>query len=238
MNIVDYVVLGVLGASILFGLYRGFVSTVLNTGGCLAAIAAAFWLCPKLAGFVQGNQELQRTLLTYTDASNRIGDLATSITSVTQLTAEKIGDIVSKASLPPPLDSLLQFNLQNKVYEGVTAAEDTVRFYVSQSVLTACINIICFLLCFAAAYLVVSMLVNLLRAVFRFPVLKQLDGLAGGVFGLLRGLVLCYALFAVVPMVLTMVPIDMVSKLMAESTLAPLFDNGYLVTAIMNGSLF
>ena len=49
-------------------------------------------------------------------------------------------------------------------------------------------------------------MINLIRAVFRFPVLKQLDGLAGGVFGLLRGLLICLALFTLVPLVQTMVP--------------------------------
>ena len=40
MNIVDYVILGIVGISILFGLYRGFISSVLNTGGCYDALAA------------------------------------------------------------------------------------------------------------------------------------------------------------------------------------------------------
>ena len=33
MNIVDYVILGIIGVSVLFGFYRGFISSVLNTGG-------------------------------------------------------------------------------------------------------------------------------------------------------------------------------------------------------------
>ena len=47
--------------------------------------------------------------------------------------------------------------------------------YVSQTILSASINIICFLVCFVALYLVIAIVVNLLRAVFRFPLLKQLD---------------------------------------------------------------
>jgi uncharacterized membrane protein required for colicin V production len=40
MNVVDYVILGILGVSLLFGLYRGFVSSVLNTGGCLLSFGS------------------------------------------------------------------------------------------------------------------------------------------------------------------------------------------------------
>ena len=107
MNIVDYVVLGVLGLSILFGFYRGFVSTVLNSGGCLVSLILSFILYPKAAALIQGNQELVRTLLHYTDASSRLGDLELALTNVASLTQSKIAEIVAKVQLPPPLDTLL-----------------------------------------------------------------------------------------------------------------------------------
>ena len=236
MNIVDYVVLGVLGLSILFGFYRGFVSTVLNSGGCLVSLILSFILYPKAAALIQGNQELVRTLLHYTDASSRLGDLELALTNVASLTQSKIAEIVAKVQLPPPLDTLLQVNLEQQVY-GINSGIDTVADYVSQTILTACINIICFLLCFALIYLALALLVNMLKAIFRFPVLKQLDWLAGGIFGFLRGALLCYAVFALVPLVQTVVPIDMIAELFEQSTLAPIFNNGNLILGIMNGRL-
>ncbi len=236
MNIVDYVVLGVLGLSILFGFYRGFVSTVLNSGGCLVSLILSFILYPKAAALIQGNQELVRTLLHYTDASSRLGDLELALTNVATLTQAKIAEIVAKVQLPPPLDTLLQVNLEQQVY-GINSGIDTVADYVSQTILTACINIICFLLCFALIYLALALLVNMLKAIFRFPVLKQLDWLAGGIFGFLRGAVICYAVFALVPLVQTVVPIDMIAELFEQSTLAPIFNNGNLILGIMNGRL-
>ena len=236
MNIVDYVVLGVLGLSILFGFYRGFVSTVLNSGGCLVSLILSFILYPKAAALIQGNQELVRTLLHYTDASSRLGDLELALTNVATLTQSKIAEIVAKVQLPPPLDTLLQVNLEQQVY-GINSGIDTVTDYVSQTILTACINIICFLLCFALIYLALALVVNMLKAIFRFPVLKQLDWLAGGIFGFLRGAVICYAVFALVPLVQTVVPIDMIAELFEQSTLAPIFNNGNLILGIMNGRL-
>ena len=236
MNIVDYVVLGVLGLSILFGFYRGFVSTVLNSGGCLVSLTLSFILYPKAAALIQGNQELVRTLLHYTDASSRLGDLELALTNVATLTQSKIAEIVAKVQLPPPLDTLLQVNLEQQVY-GINSGIDTVADYVSQTILTACINIICFLLCFALIYLALALVVNMLKAIFRFPVLKQLDWLAGGIFGFLRGVVICYAVFALVPLVQTVVPIDMIAELFEQSTLAPIFNNGNLILGIMNGRL-
>ena len=94
MNIVDYVILGILGVSVLFGFYRGFIASVLNTGGCLISVVGSFMLYPKLTEYIANNPELQRTLLTYTDASSRIGDLATSIMNVGSMTAQSSDSLV------------------------------------------------------------------------------------------------------------------------------------------------
>lgn len=236
MNVVDYIVLGIMGLSVLFGFYRGFISSVMNTGGCLISFGLSFVLYPRVAEYIQSNEELVRTLLHYTDASSRIGDLELAITNVAGMTQEKIAEVLSKVSLPPPLDTLLEVNMENLVF-GASSGVDTVADYVSQTILNSSINIICFLICFVAVYILLAILVNALKAVFRFPVLKQLDWLAGGIFGFLRGAVVCYAAFAIVPLVLTVVPIDIVSQLLEESTLAPIFNNGNLILAIMNGHL-
>ena len=235
MNIVDYVVLGILALSVLFGFYRGFVSSVLNTGGCLLSFGLSFVLYPKLAAVIQGDTELVRTLVHYTDASSRIGDLETAITNVGTMTREGIAELVGKVSLPAPLDAILESNLLNQAYAatGVTTVSD----YVSQTIINACINVLCFAVCFVVLFVLISIIVNALKAIFRFPVLKQLDWLVGGVFGFLRGVLICYAAFTVVPLVLTVVPVDFISELLDTSMLAPLFNNGNLVMAIMNGKL-
>ena len=171
----------------------------------------------------------------YTDASSRIGDLELAISNVAQLTQEKIAEVLSKVQLPAPLDTLLEVNLGSQVFSqsGISTVSD----YVSQTIIGACINIICFLLCFIVLFLVVSILLNVIRAVFRFPLLKQLDWLAGGAFGFARGMVLCYALFALVPLVLTVVPFDQISQMIDESQLAAFFNNGNLILSIMNQKL-
>ena len=206
-------------------------------GGGLISFLSSFALYPKLAALIQNNQELQRTLLHYTDASSRIGDLELALTNVITLGREGIEQVLKNVSLPAPLDSILRVNLENLVY-GTQGAATTVSDYVSQTILQASINIICFLVCFIGLYIVISLGLNLIRAVFRFPVLKQLDSLAGGVFGLLRGILLCLVVFTLIPLVQTMLPMDIINQLIDESTLAPLFMNGNLITAIMNKQLF
>ena len=110
--------------------------------------------------------------------------------------------------------------------------------YVSQTIVSAILNVICFIVCFLVLVLVIHFLINFLKVVFRFPVLKQLNSLAGGVLGLLRGALLCFVAFALLPLIQTMVPVPEVNEMVASSALAPLFNSGNLILAIMNGRLF
>ena len=87
MNVVDYVILGILGLSLLVGLYRGFISSVASLGGSILSLAASFWLGPKLVSAVQAHPDWIQTLVSYTDASSRLGDLNLSQTAVSTLRA-------------------------------------------------------------------------------------------------------------------------------------------------------
>ena len=234
MNIVDIVIIAILGLSVLVGLYRGFISSVASMGSCLISLGLSFWLSPKLAAAIQNNPEILKTLVSYTDAATKIGDQTLASTSVASLTQGTIMDILNKVSLPAPLNTLLQSNLENKVF-GVTA---DVGSYVSQTIVGAILNVICFILCFVVLMLVLHFLLNFLKVVFKFPVLKQLNAIAGGALGLLRGVLLCFVAFAVLPLIQTIVPVTGVNDLVTQSALAPLFNSGNLILAIMNGKLF
>ena len=234
MNVVDIIILAILGLSILVGLYRGFISSVASMGGCLLSLGLSFWLSPKLAEAIQNNPEILKTLASYTDAATKLGDQALAGSSVTTLTESGIMDILNRVSLPAPLNTLLQNNLQNKVFG--TAAD--VGTYVSQTIVGAILNVICFIVCFLVLMLVIHFVINFLKVVFKFPVLKQLNSIAGGAFGLLRGALLCFVAFALLPLIQTLLPVKDINNLVDQSALAPLFNSGNLILAIMNGKLF
>ena len=235
MNLVDIVIIAILGLSVLVGLYRGFISSVASIGGTLLSLGLSFWLSPTLVNWVQANPDLIRSLMSYTDAQSRLGDLNLSLTQVSTLSADGIAKILERVKLPYPLNTLLQTNLEKQVFapSGLTQVGD----YVSQTIVGAILHVICFIVCFIAIMLVFHIVLNFLKVVFRFPVLKQLNAVVGGIFGLVRGVILCFIAFALLPLIQTVVPIDGISEMVEASALAPLFNSGNLILAIMNGHL-
>ena len=197
MNVVDIVIIAILGLSVLVGLYRGFISSVASVGGCLLSLGLSFWLSPKLAAAIQNNPEILKTLVSYTDAATKIGDQTLANTSVASLSQNMITEILNKVSLPPPLNTLLQNNLEKQVFGAAV-----------QSLLKA----------------------------NGYEVVTARDGESA--LGLVRGALLCFVAFALLPLIQTMVPVTGINELVSQSALAPLFNSGNLILAIMNGKLF
>lgn len=235
MNTVDIVIIAILGVSVLVGLYRGFIASVASLGGCVLSLGVTSWLTPKLVEWVNSHPEYLQTLVSYTDAGTRIGDRTLANTSVSGLSGAGISEVLTRVNLPGPLNTLLQNNLQGQVFENLGL--NRVGDYVSQTIVGAMVNVICFLVCFLICFLVMHILLNFLKVVFRFPVLKQMNALMGGVFGLLRGALLCFLAFALIPLIQTMVPLKGIDELLAGSWLAPFFNSTNLILSIMRGRL-
>ena len=237
MNVIDIIIIAIIGLCVLFGLYRGFIQSVLNLAGGLASFVGSFWLFPKVSDVLSANTGLTRMISTYTDSRSLLGDLDLSNLAVSTLTENTIASIVEKAGLPESISTLLKHNLSQQVFSPMGDLATSVGDYVNQTILSVSINVLCFLLCFAACFIVTSILVNMIRAVFRFPVLKHFDWLAGGVFGLLIGVLLCFVAFTVLPLLESVIPLPEFRAMVDASALAQVFENGSLMISIMNRKL-
>ena len=236
MNIVDIAILVILGVSVVYGIYKGFVHALLSLACGLISIVVAFSFGPKLADIISGKATISSTLATYTDAITRVGDYDLATTPVDQLSDDVISRVLASVSLPEPLNGILKNNLQRRAFEGTGLT--TVNDYVSNTVVRVAVNVISFIVCYALCHLILSMLVNLIAHVFKLPLLRQLDWLAGGVFGLLRGSLIVYVVFLLLPILSTVIPLDAFNRIMQESTLAPIFSSNGFFSSVISGKLF
>lgn len=221
MNIIDILILAVLGVSLIFGLYRGFISGVLSVAALIGAAAAAFAVSPSLAAWLQGNDTLVNTLMYYTDAGSRIKDLDLSLLTVSQVT-----QIMAGAQLPEQFQAAF-INAVNTAPGATTMAT-----LLSQTIVNVSLSILSFLICFLGCYIVATFVIHLICYVFELPVLRHLDALMGGVFGLARGVLLLFILFALVPIIQAVVPVQQLTDILNASRLAPLFDSKLILSIL------
>ena len=230
MKILDIIILAVLGVSVVFGLYRGFISGVLSVAALIGSAALAFACSGELATWLQGNQTLVSTLLYYTDAGSRIQSLDLALLSVAQVTEGALMQILESANLPAAFETAFVEQI------ALSSGAQTISAVLSQTIVNVSLSILSFLICFVVAYAVLTFVIHLIQYVFELPVLRHLDSLIGGVFGLARGMLILFIFFTVVPIVMAVVPIEPLEELIAASTLAPVFDSE-LILAIIKGGL-
>ena len=230
MNIIDILILAVLAISVIFGMHRGFISGVLSVAALIGAAALSFAMSGELAAWLKGNETLVETLLYYTDAGSRVSNLDLSLMSVSQVTESALAQILQSANLPAAFESAFITGI------GSASGSITIAELLSQTIVSVSISILSFLICFFVSYIVATFVIHLVSYVFELPVLRHLDALIGGVFGLARGVLLLFILFALVPIVLAVAPVQQIEELIAASRLAPVFDS-QIILSILRSSI-
>ena len=230
MNIIDILILAVLAVSVIYGMHRGFISGVLSVAALIGAAALSFAMSPQLAAWLKGNQTLVDTLMYYTDAGSRVSSLDLSLMSVSQVTESALAQILSSAHLPAAFESAFITDISS------APGSMTISELLSQTIVSVSISILSFLICFFVSYIVATFVIHLICYVFELPVLRHLDALIGGVFGLVRGVLLLFILFALVPIVLAIAPVPQIEEMIAASRMAPMFDS-QLILSILRSSI-
>ena len=233
VNGVDIAILVMIGISVIFGVYRGFLQTVLSVAAVIVSLFVAMSFGPRLSAVIQGQTTFAEALANYTDAVSRVGDVDLAKTEVDGASPSLIERVINAAGLPPEIASYLRSNLQTLAYRN--QGKTTVNDYVRTTLVSAAVDVISYVLCFFASSLIFSLLISLLKHVCKFPPLRTMDGLAGGLFGLVRGVLIVYVLFLLLPVAETIVPDQGVQKLLADSRLAGMFQSGGFFSRVLAG---
>lgn len=233
MNVVDIVLIGAIAISVIYGFYHGFIQSVASLLGLGVAVLCGFWLGPKLAQLVSGNASLTGILSNFSDAFARVGDADMAMAPVTSVSSGLLDNVLGAVALPQVIKDALRTNILTQAFAGQNL--NTVNDYVSRTLVQSALGIISFLACFALGYAVWTLLTSLIRHVFEFPILRQLDWLAGGVFGFARGVALCYLLVLLIPLIQVVVPDDSFLASVQNSSVAGLFNSEGLFARILQG---
>ena len=224
VNIIDILVLLVLAFSLFAGMYKGFLASGLSLLGLVGSWFGALQLYPTVARLALENQSLMGVLSTYLEpetffegmqvtgvsAQTTISDLLARGSDAVNAVADHIGNQI------PFLRDVFASNMNSEAFSALNI--NTIAEYFDQTLWQSVFGVLAFILCFAALYFLATLLVNLFNHVLRFPVLRKIDWLLGGIFGLVRGLVVAALILSVVEPVLTAFSVDLMNSLREGST--------------------
>lgn len=235
MNIIDLGIIVVLGLGFLLGWYKGFLVTVLNVASYFVSWIIAVASYSSLASFILEKTNFDNTLLYFTAGAEKLSDMSVANVSITELGFEKIQEIISASNLPKPIEGMILDNIANNAFaaQGITTLSD----YFNQTLINLSLSLISFLIIFFAVKLICTFVIGLVDYVVKLPVLKQLDKLIGGGVGILQAAIFVWVVFAMVPILMSVLPLENFNTLIQNSLLGRLFFNGNIIFNVLKSVL-
>lgn len=228
----DYIVLLIIGVSIIFGIYKGFISSAGSILVTICAWVGALLFTDDLALLLQQKTNILEEIIYYVQADETITDLTLRKTSIFSLSGEAISQAVESANIPEFFKPHILQNISNHVFDAV----ETLGDYFDYTVGSVILNILCFFAVLILVALIVSIIKSGLEAMVKLPALKYVDGLLGAGFGAVRGLFMVYVFFMLVPVILLVIPNSVVTKYLGNISDSPIasvfYDNNILLKYI------
>ena len=221
LNLLDITIIVILAFYLISGMYRGFITSLLTTIGFVGAWFGAQHFYPKVAQLALSNQTLMAVLNQYLEPETFFESHTQAVSTVSEVIAggesaiqSAVASVSNKLAV---ISKAFEANIRAQMFQRLGI--NTLADYLDQTIWQAVFNVLAFLLCFIALYVLVCLVVNLLDHVISFPVVRGFDWLLGGIFGLARGLVVVVLVLCLVPAIVQIVSPEFADSLRTGSVL-------------------
>lgn len=232
MNILDYIVIGLIALYVLNGVYRGFIPSLLNLGGFFVSWIVSFLTYPLLSASLI-KSDFFMSLTYYIEGAESINNPSLIKLPVASISESQLDSIMANANLTPPFDTAVAKNIADQAFadQGLT----TLGEYFNQTIYCVIVNIISLLIIFVILRILLTLLTNAFSFGFSTPQLRHFDYLLGGGVGALRGFFSIHLVFCVLPIFMIILP-DLVTSFINESFFANMLYSGNMVLRFISGT--
>jgi len=221
LNLLDITIIVILAFYLISGMYRGFITSLLTTIGFVGAWFGAQHFYPQVAQLALSNQTLMAVLNQYLEPETFFESHTQAVSTVSEVIAggesaiqSAVASVSNKLAV---ISKAFEANIRAQMFQRLGI--NTLADYLDQTIWQAVFNVLAFLLCFIALYVLVCLVVNLLDHVISFPMVRGFDWLLGGLFGLARGLVVVVLILCLVPAIVQIVSPEFADSLRTGSAL-------------------
>lgn len=212
--ILDGIAILILVITIIVGYRRGFLKSLVQFIGCVAAFILAFSLSAPAANFTFDTFLAEGLENTLTEALVTNADAAP--TELLQSLPEPILAVLENST---QLQATLE-NLGDAAASTAETAVETLMTSVIRPVAVSLIQFVAFILLFVILMFVARLLAKVIKPITKLPLLRQVDGALGAVLGLIKGVLFTIAFVSVVQLIAaTGSPDSLVTQEMVESSI-------------------
>ncbi|MDP2891880.1 MAG: CvpA family protein [Bacillota bacterium] len=233
MNLLDILVILIIAVCILYGCFRGFLTSLLKLCSFFFSWFTALVFYPLVSKLLVLSSSFYDTIVFYTDGAEKIANLQHASLVVSALSDAQIKEIVHAANLPAHISETVQTNLSYRVFEN--QGMKTVGDYFNVTVADVVINIISFFIIFIIIWFALSIIFNILGGAKRAPSLRKYDSLLGGSLGFVQGIFMTFLIFALIPALLIIVSMSSLTRYIDNSALGSFFYKSNFIMGLIKG---
>ena len=187
---------------------------------------------PRLSSFLYHSSEVYSKISYFSDGGSKITSIADRTLAVSAMSTEKATQLVADSGLPVPFDKIVLDNLLNARLPDLKTVSD----YFEVSISNILLNVICFFIVFLALWLLFAIIISFIKYTFELPKLKNFDWAAAGLIGFLKGIVILYFIFAMIPVISIMVSLpDKIMDIVNASSFTEFFMKNNIITYFISG---
>lgn len=225
MNIIDIVILVILGVNVLVGYFRGFIKTIFGLISMVLTIFLTYTFHPKVLELVKETAVRENLASKIREIFDFSGLVEHSLGKEAQT------DFIANLNIPQMMKDYLIENNNAEVFRlmDVSSFEE----YISNSITDAVLSVIVFIALFALISLGLTILVSVLDILSRLPILKQVNRIFGAITGGIIGIILTWILVIVVSVFASVNNTYELATVMDTSVLVNIFTQYNPFTAIL-----
>ena len=218
MNLINLFFIAIIIIAILEGIYKGFMHSSLSLGAFFLSTITSYLLYPVLSATVRATPTLFNFLFYYTEGAEKIANFEDASVLISNLSPDKLNNIISTSSLSEPFTTLIRQNIETKAFAASGLA--TLGEYFNMTIVCAVLNILSFLVVFLLARIIFSFVLGAVNYTVQLPELKRYDNTIGAFFGASRGILVCFLIATIVPVIFLVVPVE---KIFQSSSIGMFF---------------
>lgn len=178
MCLVDIITIVIIGLFVYSGIRSGLIRTAIRFGSLFLSLFIAFFAYPMFSEMIYSS-----------DFSDKVSEHIN-----TEYVLPYINNIVSEN-----IDT--QNGILSLVAKDIDVYSANAAEGISDKITSAFINFLAFLVIVVFSRVIFSLIARVLLDIARFPIIKQLNSFAGGIFGFLQGLIICILATALIAII-------------------------------------
>lgn len=231
MNLINLIFILLIIVTVLEGLYKGFLHSSLSLGAFFLSTLTSFIFYPVVSAAVKASPSLFKFLLYYTEGAEKIKNFEDASLAVSSISPDKLSTIINTSTAGQPFQSLIKQNIESQAFASQGLA--TIGEYFNMTMVCVVLNILSFLLVFVIARVLFSFVLGAMNYTMEFPELKRYDRTIGGLFGASRGVLMCFLIVMLVPIIFLVIPVDKITEYYQTSSLGMFFyENNFFLQLI------